>query len=104
MQDLLFATRYRVETESLLNHLLLGWQRRGPKLGIPRLTAGMIRINVLNNFLDYNVRIHEQGIHLRIDNSVQILVCVSSAQAGGTEQRGKASLRQHLNTDLHYNQ
>ena len=38
-----------------------------------------------NNFLDYNVRNHEQRIHLRIDNSIQILFCVSSAQAGGTE-------------------
>ena len=34
----------------------------------------------------------------------KILLCVSSVQAGGTEQRGKASLRQHLNTDLYYNQ
>ena len=46
--DLLFATCYRVETESLLNHLLVGWQRRVPKLGIPRLTAATIRINVLS--------------------------------------------------------
>ena len=35
-----------METESLLNHLLLEWQRRVPKLGIPRLTAGTLRINV----------------------------------------------------------
>ena len=31
--------------------------------------------------MDYNVRNHEQRIHLRIDNSVQILLCVSSVQA-----------------------
>ena len=48
MYDLLCATYYRVETESLLNHLLFEWQRRVPKFEIPRLTAGAIRITVLS--------------------------------------------------------
>ena len=46
--DLLVATCYPVDTKSLLNHLLLGWQRRVPKLGMTRLTAGTIRISVLS--------------------------------------------------------
>ena len=68
MYDLLLATCYRVETESLLNHLLLEWQRRLPKLGIPRLTAGTIRINLLP-FLE-NVEIASWtilGLHCKLD-------------------------------------
>ena len=48
MYVLLFATCYRVETESLLNRWLLEWQRRVRQLRIPRLTAGTIRMNVLS--------------------------------------------------------
>ena len=66
----------------------LEWQLRLPKLGIPRLTAGTIRIDVLS-FLE-NLEI----------TSWTTLLCTFSTQAAGTEQ----VFRKHLNTDLHHNQ